>query len=60
MAELRRVRELERSDVESELTRLLRHGYGSLTIKIYGHQIAALETTIRQTRGREPIYADHD
>ena len=50
MAEPHRARELERADVEAELTALLRHGYGSLTIKIHGHRIASLESTTRYTR----------
>ena len=41
---------LQQADVVSELTKLLRHGYGVLVIKIHGNRIAALETTIRQTR----------
>ena len=41
MAEPSRQRELERSDVEAELTKLQRHGYGLLNIKIHGHRITA-------------------
>lgn len=43
-------KQLDRSDAESELTKLLRHGYGSLTIKIHGHRIASLDSTTRHTR----------
>ena len=57
MAEPRRVKELSRADVEVELTVLLRHGYGFLTIKIHGHRIAALETTIQQRRGSGELNA---
>ena len=42
--------DLQRADVESELTKLLRHGYGGLTIKIHGHRIAALECTTSHRR----------
>ncbi len=36
--------------MEAELTKLLRHGYGLLTVKVHGHRIAALDTTLKQTR----------
>ena len=50
----REPRGLGRSDIEAELTKLLRHGYGSLVIKIYGHCITVLEATTRQRRnGRD-------
>ncbi|HKO30333.1 MAG TPA: hypothetical protein VJU54_04290 [Nitrospiraceae bacterium] len=35
---------------ELDLTKLLRHGFGLLTIKIHDHRLAALEMTIRWTR----------
>jgi transcriptional regulator of NAD metabolism len=44
------VDDLKREDAEAELTKILRHGYGSLTIKIHGHRITALDSTTRQTR----------
>lgn len=42
-------RDLNRADVEAELTKLLRHGYGLLTVKVHGHRISALDITVRQT-----------
>lgn len=45
--------ELNRTHVESALTQVLRHGYGSLTIKVHGHRIAALDKTTRHTRSSQ-------
>lgn len=42
--------ELNRANVDSALTQILRHGYGSLTIKVHGHRIASLDKTTRHTR----------
>jgi hypothetical protein len=42
--------DLLREDAEAELTKLLRHGYGILTIKIHGHKITALDCLTRKTR----------
>jgi hypothetical protein len=35
--------ERRRTDMQAELTKLLRHGYGSLRVKVVGHQIVSLE-----------------
>lgn len=50
MAEPRRVRELARADVEAELTKLLRHGFGLLTINIHTYHISCIEVTTKHTR----------
>lgn len=50
MADLTKSCDLERGDVDSELTKLLRQGYGLLTIKIHGHRISQLDTTTHKRR----------
>jgi hypothetical protein len=35
-----------------ELTKLLVHGYGSLTVKVHDHRITALDTLTRLLRGK--------
>lgn len=50
MPEPNHSQELRREDVEAALTKLLWHGFGWLVVKVHGHRIAALETTLRQTR----------
>jgi hypothetical protein len=42
--------ELKREDANAELTKLLLHGHGALTIKVHAHRITALDTTTRQIR----------
>lgn len=42
--------ELKREDANAELTKLLVHGYGTLTIKVHAHRITALDTLTRQLR----------
>ena len=49
--------ELKQMDAESELTKLLRHGYGSLTIKIHAHKISTIDSTSRHTH---QSYDDHE
>lgn len=43
---------LDLADVQAELTKLLLHGYGSLTVKVHAHRITALETTTRMLSGK--------
>jgi len=45
-------RELARADVHAELTKLLLHGYGAVTIKVHDHRITALECTTRLLEGK--------
>lgn len=49
--------ELKRMDADAELTKLLRHGYGSLTIKIHAHKISTIDSTSRHTH---QSYDDHE
>ena len=42
--------ELSRVDCDVELTKLLRTGFGVLTIKIHQHHIAMIEVTTKHTR----------
>ena len=41
---------LNRDDVHAELTKLLQHGFGSLTVNVHDHRITALDTTMRYRR----------
>jgi hypothetical protein len=45
-------RELARADVNAELTRLLLHGFGTLTVKIHNHRVTSLECTTRMLEGK--------
>lgn len=45
-------RELARADVNDQLTKLLQHGYGTLTVKVHDHRVAAMECTTRMLEGR--------
>lgn len=45
-------RELARADVNAELTKLLLHGFGTLTVKIHDHRVTALECTTRLLEGK--------
>ena len=38
--------------MQAELTKVLMHGYGSLTIKVHDHRITALECTTRLLEGK--------
>ncbi|MCI0428151.1 MAG: hypothetical protein L0Z46_09070 [Nitrospiraceae bacterium] len=48
---------LSRDDMQAELTKLLLHGYGSLTLKIHDHRITALDTTTRRLNARREAEA---
>ena len=39
--------QLTRADLNAELTKLLVHGFGTLTVKVHDHRITALDTTTR-------------
>ena len=45
-------RELARADVNAELTKLLVHGFGTLTVKIHDHRISLVEVTARLLEGK--------
>ncbi len=49
---------LDQDDVNAELTKLLQHGFGSLTIKVYDHRVTALDTTMRYMRVRRAAEAE--
>lgn len=49
---------LDRDHVNAELTKLLQHGFGSLTIKVYDRRITALDTTMRYFRVRRAAEAE--
>ena len=45
-------RELARGDVNAQLTQLLMHGFGTLTVKIHDPRITLVETTGRLLEGK--------